>query len=262
MSGTLSATATSSRASGGLSLSVVIPTWNEAPLIADAVSRALLIGDEVIVADGGSPDGTAGRAEATGAIVATSAKGRGIQLHAGALRATGDVLLFLHADARLPARARAALLSAVEGGAIGGGFFIRFLPRSWFTRLLEPGNDVRRRVTRGYYGDTGIFVRADVYHRLGGFRPWSIMHDYEFSRRMERAGRCAYVRDPCVHASARRFEGRELRTLSTWFTIQSLYRAGVPPHRLARLYPDVRSEHPEHFLREIERTLGGPEGRR
>lgn len=236
-------------------LSVIIPTWNEAPLIADAVARAAPIGDEVIVADGGSPDGTVERAEAAGATVVSSPKGRGVQLLAGAERATGDVLLFLHADARLPGRARAAILEAVRGGAIGGGFFIRFLPRSWFTRSLEPGNDLRRRVTRGYYGDTGIFVRAEVYRRLGGFRPWPIMHDYEFSRRMERAGRCAYIRDPCMYASARRFEGRELRTLSTWLAIQSLYRAGVPPERLARHYPDVRGEYPEDFISQAAAAL-------
>ena len=236
-------------------LTVVIPTWNEAPLISDAVRRAALIGDEVIVADGGSIDGTVERAEAAGARVVTSAKGRGIQLHAGAERATGQILLFLHADARLPPHARIRILEAIRAGAIGGGFFIRFLPRSWFTRLLEPANDLRRRLTRGYYGDTGIFVRVDVYHDLGGFQPWAVMHDYEFSRRMERAGPCAYIRDPCVQASARRFQGREISTLRTWLTIQSLYRIGVPPQRLARRYPDVRSNDPEEFLMETSIVL-------
>ena len=242
-------------------LSVIIPTWNEAPLIADAVERAARIGDEVIVADGGSPDGSAERAEAAGAIVVTSLKGRGIQLRAGAERATGEVLLFLHADARVPARARPAILDSVRQGAIGGAFFIRFLPCSWFTRLLEPSNDVRRRVTRGYYGDTGIFVRADEYHKLGGFRPWPIMHDYEFSRRMERAGPCTYISDPCVYASARRFEGREMATLRTWLMIQSLYRLGIPPERLARYYPDVRGEQPERFIAQAALALLAEEGR-
>ena len=245
-----------SGAFGGPLLSVVIPTWNEEPLIADAVARASLIGDEVIVADGGSSDRTVERAKAAGATVVTSAKGRGIQLHSGALRAAGQVLLFLDADARLPIRARDAILKAVqERGAIGGGFFIRFLPQSWFTRILEPSNGVRRHVTSAYYEDTGIFVKADSYRELGGFRPWPIMHDYEFSRRMERAGPCAYIRDPPVYASARRFQGCELRTLRTWLTIQSLYRLGVPPERLARLYPDVRSPHPEEFLAEVAAIL-------
>lgn len=172
------------------------------------------------------------------------------------MQASGKVLLFLHADARLPSRARAAILDAIqERGAIGGGFFIRFLPKSWFTRILEPSNDVRRRVTSAYYGDTGIFVTASAYRRLGGFRPWPIMHDYEFSRRMEKGGPCAYIRDPPIFASARRFQGQEIRTLRTWLSIQSLYRLGVPPERLARFYPDVRGKDPTAFISQAEAAL-------
>ena len=233
----------------GPTISVIIPTWREAPLIADAVACARRIGDEVIVADGGSPDGTGATAEAAGARLVTSAKGRGPQLRAGAEAATGEVLLFLHADARLPAGARSAIHDALsDPGVIGGAFFLRFLPASWFTRLLEPSNDLRRRLTRRTYGDTAIFVRAEAYRRLGGFRPWPLMHDYELSGRLRRAGRWAYLREPSVWASARRFEGRELRTLGLWLAIQGLYRLGVSPHRLARAYPDARGDRPDAFI--------------
>lgn len=240
-------------------LSVIIPAWNEFPLIADAVACAKPIGDEVIVADAHSPDGTAEEARAAGAIVVQSGqKGRGPQLLAGAAAATGDVLLFLHADARLPPRARDAILRAMEDPRCpGGAFFIRFLPRSWFTRVLEPGNDIRRGITKRYYGDTGIFARASVYRELGGHRPWRVMHDYEFSGRLEAAGSCAYIRDPCIWADARRFDGREGRTLLNWMLVQSLYRLGVSPHILDYLYPDVRGYQPQRFIalarREIER---------
>jgi glycosyltransferase involved in cell wall biosynthesis len=230
-------------------LSVVIPAYQEAPLIADAIENARGFADEVIVADAGSPDGTGAIAAASGVPVVQAAKGRGPQLLAGAAAATGDVLLFLHADARLPARARDAVLGAMrDDGVVGGGFYIRFLPQSWFTRALEPGNDVRRRITRSYYGDTAIFARAEVYRRLGGHKPWKVMHDYEFSRRLEAAGPCVYVEDPCIWASARRFEGREIRTLLTWVSVQGLYRLGVPPRLLSPLYPDVRGGNPERFI--------------
>lgn len=159
-----------------------------------------------------------------------AAKGRGIQLQAGAEQASGDIVLFLHADARLPATARGSILDAMEDPQIiGGGFFIRFLPGSLFTRLLEPANDIRRRITRGYCGDTGILVRAEAYRALGGHKPWPLMHDLEFSGRMERAGRCVYVRDPCIYASARRFRDREIRTLLLWLALRFLYLIGVSP---------------------------------
>jgi glycosyltransferase involved in cell wall biosynthesis len=234
--------------------------WQEARLIADAVAWAKAIGDEVIVVDAGSPDGTAGEAEKAGAIVLQAEKGRGPQLRAGAARATGEVLLFLHADVRIAASARDAIFDALADPKVpGGGFYIRFLPASWFTRVLEPGNSLRRRITRRYYGDTGIFCRAEVYRALHGHRPWAVMHDYEFSSRLEGRGRGAYIEEPCVWASARRFRGRELRTFLTWLTVQTLYRFGVSPYRLSRLYPDVRdtAESDRAFMDEAARTIRG-----
>lgn len=237
-------------------ISVIIPTWNERPLIEDAILRARDIGDEVIVSDGGSPDGTARAAATTGACVVTGPKGRGRQLNLGAASARGDILLFLHADARLPGSARGAMLKALsDRSIIGGGFYVKFLPASWFTRLLEPANDLRRRVSRTYYGDTGIFVRASAYENLGGFRDWPIMHDFDFTKRMERSGPCAYIREPQIYASARRFRGSELRTLATWLSIRGLYLLGCSPHWLARLYPDVRGCDPEKFLHEARNAL-------
>jgi rSAM/selenodomain-associated transferase 2 len=243
-------------------LSIIIPTWNEERLIADAIAQARVIGDEVIVVDGGSRDGTAAWAEEAGAAVVTAPKGRGPQLLAGAAAAKGEILLFLHADARLPPSARDAILGALaEPAVLGGAFYIRFLPGSWFTRLLEPANSLRRRLSKRYYGDTGLFVRAPTYRELGGHRPWKVMHDYEFSGRMEKAGRCVYITEPCIWASARRFEGRELRTLGAWLTVQTLYRFGVPPRLLSPLYPDVRGtpEQDERFMALARNEMGPPE---
>lgn len=223
------------------SITVVIPTWREAPLVAGAVACARRLGAEVIVADGGSDDGTALAAERAGARVVVSPKGRGVQLAAGAEAASGDVVLFLHADARLPATARAAIEGALaDPGVVGGAFYIRFLPASWFTRVLEPANHLRRLVVRHTYGDCAIFVRAAALREIGGVRPWPVMHDFELTGRMARAGRFAYLREPCVYAADRRFHGRELRTLGLWIAIRTLYRLGVSPHALGRAYPDAR----------------------
>jgi rSAM/selenodomain-associated transferase 2 len=219
-------------------------------LIADAIARARELADEVIVVDGRSGDGTPFHARAAGAKVIATAKGRGIQLHAGARAARGDVLLFLHADARLPATAREAILQALADPAvIGGNFLIEFLPQSWCARALAQLNDARRKLMRRYYGDSAIFIRRDAYHALGGFKPWPLMEDYEFSGRMENAGRCAYIREVPVLASARRFRGREIRVLLLWTLILMLYWIGVPPRLLALAYRGRRADDPDAFLR-------------
>lgn len=170
-------------------------------------------------------------------------------MHAGALAAKGDILLFLHADARLPPKARAAILRRLsDPNIIGGNFLLKFLPSSWFTRFLAPFNDLRRLVTRRYYGDSGIFVRHEIYHRLGGFLSYPLMEDYDLSTRLQRAGRCVYIRDIWVTASDRRFRGKELRTLLLWMSLQILYWLRVPPHILYKAYPDIRGDAPQRFI--------------
>lgn len=238
-------------------LSVVIPTYLEAPLVADAVRRAARVGCEVIVADGGSPDGTAAAARAAGARVVAAPKGRGAQLNAGVAAARGSAILILHADARLPPEGRAAIERALaDPRVVAGAFYLRFLPRSWFTRLLEPANHLRRLIVRRTYGDCAIFLRAEAWERLGGSEPWPVMHDFDLTARLRRLGGWRYLRRPCVYASDRRFHGREWRTLGVWILVRALYRLGVPAHRLGRLYPDARGRDAP-FLAAVARRLDG-----
>lgn len=221
---------------------MIIPTWNEAARIRSAVGRARAAFDEVIVADASSPDGTAAAAAEAGAVVVESSRGRGAQLHAGAMRARGDVLLFLHADVALPEGARSAIEQALATPAVlGGNFALEFVPRSPSARLFTWANDVRRRWFRIYYGDSAIFVRRHVYDALGGFRALPILEDYDLVRRLEREGKTAYIRNAVVQASARRFADAPMRTLAVWTWIQVLYSLfDVSPHRLARHYADIR----------------------
>jgi glycosyltransferase involved in cell wall biosynthesis len=209
-------------------LSVVIPAWCEADEIAAAV-------------EAGSPDGTAALAARAGARVVQVPRGRGPQLDAGARAARGDALLFLHADARLPATARGAIAQALaDPGVLGGNFHVRYAGDGAWARFFTWASDVRRRWLRIYYGDSAIFLRRAAYDRLGGFRPLPIFEDYDLVRRLERLGRTLYVRDVAVTASARRFEQAPFRTGTLWAVLQLLYSLGVPAERLAPLYGDRR----------------------
>ncbi len=222
-------------------ISAIIPAWCEAAAISDAVIEARAVADEVIVADAESPDGTGARARSAGARTVGSARGRGAQLVAGAAAARGDVLLFLHADARLPMAARGAIEDALCDSSIGGGNFrLRFDPADRWARVFAYVNHERRRLLRIYYGDSGLFVRRNVYEQIGGFRDLPIMEDFDLVRRLERATRTAYITDVVIVASSRRFIDRPVRTLAIWAAIQTLASAGVAPERLARLYADIR----------------------
>jgi len=226
----------------GTTISVIIPTWHEAAEVRGAVESARLVGDEVVVADGGSEDGTAELARAAGARVILAPKGRGSQLHAGAMASTGDVLLFLHADTRLAAGAREAVLAALQSPAVAGGnFYLLFDDPGRLARVFTWLYDVRRRAIRIYYGDSAVFVRRSVYEALGGFRPIPILEDYEFIRRLERSAKTVYLRQSPVRTSARRFARAPIRTLLVWALVQSLYMLGVSPARLKALYSDARA---------------------
>lgn len=225
-----------------LGISAIIPTWCEAARIAACVRHAREVADEVLVVDAMSPDQTARLAQEAGAqVVLLADRGRGPQLHAGALAAKGDVLVFLHADAELGAGARDAIVRALGEPEIGGGnFYLRFWPAGRFARFCTWANHMRRRWLRIYYGDSAIFVRRRVYGALGGFRAMPILEDYEFVRRLERQYKTAYVRDVEVRASARRFAAHPFSTLFLWGLIQALFMLGVPAGRLARLYGNRR----------------------
>jgi rSAM/selenodomain-associated transferase 2 len=224
-----------------VALSVIIPTWCEADAIAARVQHARGIGDEVIVVDGDSPDGTATRARAAGARVLRTAKGRGHQLRKGAAAARGDVLLFLHADTILEAGARDAIEAALADPAVvGGNFLLRFDPPDLWGRFFDTANDLRRRALAIYYGDSAIFVRRSVYDAIGGFRDQPLMEDFDLVKRMEAAGRTAYIRKVRAWSSARRFRDAPVKTLATWALVQGLYSAGVSAEALAKLYEDIR----------------------
>jgi len=221
-------------------ISIIIPVLNEETTIGSLLGALDDSGaDELLVADGGSVDRTVEIASCHARVVRTST-GRAVQMNAAAQSATGDVLLFLHADVRLGAAALDVVRKVMaDGSFVGGNFDIRYDGKDWAATAFTQINRWRRRCGI-FYGDSGIFCRRSVFDSLGGFVSWPILEDYEFARRLRRVGKLAYLTEP-IWVSDRRWRTNGLlATMASWFFIQSLYYAGVPPKHLARLYRHIR----------------------
>jgi len=221
-------------------ISIIIPVYNEEKAIGGLLETLRTYGaDEILVSDGGSVDRTVEIASPHARIIHTKT-GRAMQMNAAAQCASGDVLLFLHADARLGSTALGVVRQVMADSAfVGGNFDIRYEGDDWTAAAFTQINRWRRRCGI-FYGDSGIFCRRSVYSSLDGFVCWPILEDYEFARRLRRAGRLAYLNEP-IWVSDRRWRNSGLvPTMASWFFIQALYYAGVPPRHLARLYRHIR----------------------
>lgn len=219
-------------------LSIVIPVLNEEATLERAVERAWATGAaEVIVVDGGSRDDTVSLARRLNCRLLESAPGRAWQMNAGAARATGDVLLFLHADNWLPDGAAAQIAHAMESADLVGGAFRQAIgARGRIYRWIECGNACRVRLWGAAYGDQGIFVRRSVFEQHGGYPEVPLLEDLYFARALRRRGHLALLPGP-LHVSARRWQqyGVVRQTLRNWLILAAA-ALGVSPARLARWY--------------------------
>ena len=221
--------------------SVIVPVLNEASIIQGTLRRLRgLDPHEIIVADGGSHDGTAELARPY-ATVLNGRRGRGAQLNAGAAQATGDVLLFLHADVRLPPKALTAIESALRDPNVKGGHFRVRFGRGAHEAFVAACYDLLRFRGRGIvYGDATVFVRREAFLRLGGYRDYPIMEDVNFVSRLRRLGRVVELPQVVVPSSRRWQHGGLWRTWASWWALQLLFGLRVSPHWLGRLYRAVR----------------------
>jgi rSAM/selenodomain-associated transferase 2 len=221
-----------------LELSIVVPVCNEAPLMRPFLRhlRERAPGAEIIVADGGSTDGTAGLAAGLCDQLMVIDRSRAVQMNAGARTAHGDVLWFVHVDAQVPEGCLNEIARILDNPKVVGGYFRILLPPGFVYRLTDSFAHYAGLLLRMRCGDHGIFCRRTVFADIGGFPEVPLMEDVEFFRRLLRRGRVAHSHKRIL-VSPRRYEaiGRAHLTLVYGF-IASLYAFGVPLPALASIY--------------------------
>lgn len=225
-----------------ISFSIIIPVLNEASLVNDAVGRALRIGsgfdNEIIVIDGDEDGRTINVLNDKSVITGISARGRGEQMNHGALCAKGDVLMFLHADTKLPDHALRSISSIMEDEECAGGAFDLGIESSRpVFRLIEKLVHFRTRLTGIPYGDQAIFIRKEVFVRMKGFKDIPLMEDVEFMKRLKRSGHKISIIPQKVLTSPRRWEEEGVLFCTLRNTLlRGFYELGVQPDKLARFY--------------------------
>jgi rSAM/selenodomain-associated transferase 2 len=229
-------------------LSVIVPVLNEAEVIGTCLEALSAVPGlhELIIVDSNSTDATAsivlGKRPGAPQMLVQAPRGRAHQMNAGAAAATGDALLFLHADCLLPASAAQYVATTLPRRGVAAGAFrtrtvvdLSTTERPLWLRLA----DMRSRYTSLPYGDQGLFMTRDVFRRVGGFPDLPLMEDLEMSRRLRRMGRIE--RMPAeITVSGRRFLRHPLRTALCMNLFPALYRCGVSPRVLERVYGNVR----------------------
>jgi len=220
-------------------LSIIVPVLNEADHIAaalDVLAPLRQRGHEIIVVDGGSSDTSVALCRGRADTLIEGPRGRARQMNAGAARANGDVLLFLHADTMLPADADSLVQAAVAAGACWGRFDVCIVGRAWMLPLIAAAMNRRSRWTGIATGDQAMFVRRSLFEQLGGFADQPLMEDIELSRRLRAVARPACLR-PSVLTSGRRWESRGVwRTVLLMWRLRWRYWRGVSPEALAKSY--------------------------
>jgi len=221
-------------------LSIIMPVLNEGDGIAaalDALADLRALGTELIVVDGGSRDATVQEAQLRADQVVLAPRGRALQMNAGAEKASGEVLLFLHADTRLPAEADRVVLNGLNRSrSAWGRFDVRIEGRSPLLPVVAWLMGLRSRLTGIATGDQAIFVRREAFQAVGGFPAIALMEDIAMCKRLKRLGRPLSLR-MCVTTSGRRWEKNGvLSTILLMWRLRLAYFFGADPKKLARQY--------------------------
>lgn len=223
-----------------MKISVIIPTFNDSDLLIRQLQELQgwrQAGHEVIVADAGrgETDRVSDRGLADRFLMTD--KGRALQMNEAARLASGDVLLFLHADTRLPGDACTLIAQVMENPEVAWGRFdVRLTGTPWYFRIIERAISVRSHLTGIVTGDQGLFVRRSTFERLSGYASIPLMEDVEISRRLRRISWPARIKEPVVTSSRRWEQHGVIHTVLLMWWLRALYSVGVSPGKLARKY--------------------------
>jgi rSAM/selenodomain-associated transferase 2 len=223
-----------------MKLSIIVPIFNEAPQLPDLFAHLLPMqraGCEIVFADGGSSDVSDMLVRVAGYSVVKAERGRARQMNAGAAHARGDVLLFLHADTRLPEGAMHHINHVLADGKFGWGRFdVCITGRSFMLRVVGWMMNWRSRLSGIATGDQAIFIRRIMFERARGFPDQPLMEDVELCKRLKKFSRPACIA-ACVMTSGRRWETRGVwRTILLMWRLRWQYWLGTDATQLERLY--------------------------
>ena len=227
-----------------MKISVIIPTLNESILLQRLLCNLHEIADsqtEIIVVDGGSNDSTAEIASKYAHQVFVAEQGRASQMNYGAAFAKGEILLFLHADSIVTARALKKLTELIKEPAyVGGAFLLKIDSKNYLLKIISLVVNLRSRFFQLVYGDQGIFVKKKIFMEIGRFPVIPLMEDIAFYSRLRSSGKTVILNEKIL-TSARRWEkeGIFFATLRNWLLL-IMYYMGVPAKQLEKLYLQVR----------------------
>ena len=219
-------------------LSIILPVLNEEASLPDVLARLQYLrqqGHEIIVVDGGSHDNSLMLAQQAADKVIVSQPGRAIQMNSGAELATGDILLFLHADTILPEEVE-RILSEIEGDTFWGRFDVRLSGRRFIFRIIEAMMNFRSRITSVATGDQAIFITTGLFEKAGGYPEIALMEDIAISKQLSRVSRPVCVSNRVV-TSSRRWEDRGIiKTIFLMWKLRLYFFFGMSPQKISRMY--------------------------
>jgi rSAM/selenodomain-associated transferase 2 len=225
-----------------MKISVIIPVFHEREKINEILdsikSIAADVPYEMIVVDGDTSGDTIAHISDSSVITLTTPRGRALQMNAGAAKACGDILLFLHADTLLPQKAFPKIITALSNSSfIGGAFDLKIQNHRWIFRIIGRAASWKHRLTRVPYGDQAIFMLRRYFENIGGYAGIPLMEDVELMRRVKRQGGRIIVLPDAVTTSSRKWEtdGVFYTIMRNWI-IQVLYLFGMPARRLIKYY--------------------------
>ncbi|MEE9345099.1 MAG: TIGR04283 family arsenosugar biosynthesis glycosyltransferase [Methylococcales bacterium] len=224
-------------------LSIIIPTWNESSCIDTILTLLQPIRQwaEIIVVDAGSEDSTQNLARPLADLVITSKKGRAVQMNTGANRASGDYLLFLHADTQMPLATQSALFITLKSTPVWGRFDIVLSGQTTILQIVAIFMNWRSRLTGIATGDQGIFVQQSQFAAIGQFPRIALMEDIAICKKLRKVSRPMCISQPLITSSRRWESAGSMATIMLMWRLRLQYFFGTDPEKLARIYQSHNS---------------------